>query len=155
MVNHSWLLTQSWLLTHGYSLPYADATIPADLYDYIKGSVIVPTPIPNAPPKPTPWDPSVMRNLTYNMERIDMICNITVYGSYPSGSQPFKSGGSCQGEDNFWDNKYYNDSFTLTLDPATNPDDRWKYCQVGIVALWVQIRSHISPVPLPEDALDG
>ena len=38
-----------------------------DFYSYPKGGLILPTPVPNAPPQPTPWNTSVLRTVTYNM----------------------------------------------------------------------------------------
>ncbi len=63
------------------------------------------------------------------MEFIDQICNITVLGIQPGVNPNTVVGGTCNNTYNYWSNAYWNDTYTLSLNPATSIPDRYTYCQ--------------------------
>ena len=72
--------------------------------------------------------PGAVLNKTINDQMIDKICNITVLGVQPGVMNTTVPGGTCNKTNNFWSNTYWNDTFTLSLQPETNMTDRYTYC---------------------------
>ena len=72
--------------------------------------------------------PGAVLNKTINDQMIDKICNITVLGIQPGVMNATVPGGTCNKTNNFWSNTYWNDTFTLSLQPETNMTDRYTYC---------------------------